>query len=470
MPELVVSPSAPGALPVPDMTAHSATSLPHITTRAAAEARHWSAPTRVAFRFCFVYFGLYVLTTQMLPGMLPIPGVNIPDLGSLSVVQAPVVWFGAHVLQLPNPISLAPSGSGDRMFDWVLALQTLIVAAITTIVWSVRSPCSTSHARLYKWFRFFMRWALATTMLSYGFAKVIPLQMPVLTLTKLVEPYGDFSPMSVLWNFIGSSAPYEVFIGCAEVFAGALLFWTRTTLFGIIVTLMDAIGIFALNMTYDVPVKLFSLHLILLSLVLLAPNIRTLYALLFLQQAAVPIREPALGRSAAGERRWTTLQVGFGTYCMLAMFVGSVIAWNKYGGGAATSPLFGIWSVNVSISDGILQPPLLTDSSRFRHVIFQRKELATMQKMDQRLLTYFTAVDTVAHTLTLTAANTRKSPTDTAHAKPTFVYQRVSKDSLILDGDLNGHRLHLGLSLRPHEKFPQLSRGFHWIQQNPLNR
>ena len=48
--------------------------------REAATPR-WSAATRVAFRFCFIYFGLYVLTTQMLGGLIAFrPGVELPPL------------------------------------------------------------------------------------------------------------------------------------------------------------------------------------------------------------------------------------------------------------------------------------------------------------------------------------------------------------------------------------------------------
>ena len=43
----------------------------------------WSLATRIAFRFCFVYFGLYVLTTQMLGGLIVLPGVDVPPLEQL---------------------------------------------------------------------------------------------------------------------------------------------------------------------------------------------------------------------------------------------------------------------------------------------------------------------------------------------------------------------------------------------------
>ena len=41
----------------------------------------WSPATRIAFRFSFIYFGLYVLMTQMLAGMVPNPKFRVPVLG-----------------------------------------------------------------------------------------------------------------------------------------------------------------------------------------------------------------------------------------------------------------------------------------------------------------------------------------------------------------------------------------------------
>ena len=40
----------------------------------------WQRATRVTFRFCVAYFGLYVLVTQMLSGMLPFPVGGAPDI------------------------------------------------------------------------------------------------------------------------------------------------------------------------------------------------------------------------------------------------------------------------------------------------------------------------------------------------------------------------------------------------------
>ena len=53
--------------------------------------------------------------------------------------------------------------------------------------------------------------------------KAFPLQMPAPLLTRLLEPYGNFSPMGVLWYSIGASFPYERFTGIVEVVGGRML-------------------------------------------------------------------------------------------------------------------------------------------------------------------------------------------------------------------------------------------------------
>ena len=86
-------------------------------------------------------------------------------------------------------------------------------------------------------------------MVGYGMVKAFPLQMPAPSLQRLVEPYGDFSPMGVLWSSIGASFPFERFAGWMELLGAALLFIPRLSLLGAIVTFGTAVQIFTLNMT-----------------------------------------------------------------------------------------------------------------------------------------------------------------------------------------------------------------------------
>ncbi|GAT12064.1 hypothetical protein [Mycolicibacterium novocastrense] len=162
-----------------------------------------------------------------------------------------------------------------------------------------------SYPRLSAWFFVFLRMFLGAQMLLYGFAKVIPIQMPAPPLSALLRPYGDFSPVSVLWLQVGSSYPYEILLGSAEVLAGTLLFVPRTATLGALLSLLGMGQVFVLNMTFDVPVKILSFHLVLMSLVLLAPQVRELANVSCCTARPHPsrIRRPSKPRGRTGSRR-----------------------------------------------------------------------------------------------------------------------------------------------------------------------
>src|SRR5687768_5453146 len=80
-----------------------------------SEASSWSPATRVAFRFCFLYFGIYVLMTHMLAGMLPNPWFRVPTLGEKLPMRALVLWVGNNLLGVKPTVH--PTGSGDTLFD-----------------------------------------------------------------------------------------------------------------------------------------------------------------------------------------------------------------------------------------------------------------------------------------------------------------------------------------------------------------
>jgi uncharacterized membrane protein YphA (DoxX/SURF4 family) len=166
-----------------------------------------------------------------------------------------VSWAALHVFGREAPLSLGGnSASGDDLFGWATHLCLLVFAMLATVVWSLLDRRLNSYPSLHKWFRVFIRFSLAGQMLNYGFAKVFPSQMPFL-LARLVEPFGAFSPMGVLWSFMSASQPYEIFVGCAEVLGGILLILPQTTTLGALICMVDMTQVFILNMTYDVPVK-----------------------------------------------------------------------------------------------------------------------------------------------------------------------------------------------------------------------
>jgi hypothetical protein len=229
----------------------------------------WSLATRVACRFSVAYFGLYMVSAGILIDLIGLPYAESLRLNHLT--DGAVTWVGRHLLHVAT--FAVQTGSGDRMFDWVQAACVLTLAVAVTVVWSIIDRERADYRPLYRGLRVLLRFALGATLLGYGLAKITPLQMPAPSLVRLLEPFGNFSPMGVLWSSIGAAAPYERFTGAAEVVGSMLLFVPATATLGAIVCFVDLVEVFTLNMTYDVPVKLFSFHLLLMAVVVLAPDV-----------------------------------------------------------------------------------------------------------------------------------------------------------------------------------------------------
>jgi hypothetical protein len=445
-----------------DAAAVLAEFAPEGTLVAAPPEPRWRLPLRLAYRFFAVYFGLYVLTTQMIGGFLPFQ-VDLSFISDKGPVLWMVNWAAANVFGAALPLVVSGSGSGDKTFDWVHAFCFVTIALAITAAWSLARPRTANHINGHKWFRLFLRFALGSTMLGYGAVKVIPLQMPFPSLTRLLEPYGNFSPMGVLWYSIGASRSYEMATGAVEVLAAILLFIPHTVTLGAIVALFATTQIFTLNMTYDVPVKLFSFHLILMSMFLLAPDLKRLLNVVVLDRTAEPSPLPPIGGTPKARRNWIIAQLAFALVLVGTTFQSAIGSWSQYGGGAPVSPLYGIWNVTYMTIDGVERSPLVTDYERWRRIVFDRPALMSFVRMDDTVLGVATKIDTAANSIALTKAADPKW-------SASYTYDRTSADRLTMSGEMDGKKIEMRLELYPREKFQLTTRGFSWIQEYPYNR
>jgi uncharacterized membrane protein YphA (DoxX/SURF4 family) len=423
----------------------------------------WSLTTRIAFRFCFLYLGLFCIATQIFSNLIPIPKVDVPDLQTLWPMRPIFLWVAAHILRVTRPLVYTDTGSGDRTFDWIVAFCLLVVAALGTAIWCALDRQRENYITLYKWFRLFIRFSLASQMIVYGMAKFIPLQMPYPYLTRLLESFGNFSPMGVLWASIGASPAYEIFAGCAEMLGGILLVFPRTTTLGALVCLADVTQVFMLNMTYDVPVKLLSFHLLLLVAFLLAPEVSRLADFFLRNRAAGLSTEPQLFGARRANRIALVLQILLGIWIVAGNAYSSWSGWHTFGGARLKSPLYGIWNVEQLSIDGQIRSPLLNDYDRWRRVIFDFPDRMAFQRMDDTFARYGTSIDVKNEMLALTKDNDK-------NWKANFHFQRSAQDQLAMDGNMDGHTIHMQLQLFERSKFLLVNRGFHWIQENPYNR
>ncbi|WP_280488708.1 DoxX family protein [Nocardia farcinica] len=426
----------------------------------------WNPLTRIVFRFCFVYFGLFcLLFAQIVFAFLGYVVTLLPDdamLWQMRTITPVVEWLGRTVFDT-EVVLRTDSGSGDQAFIWTLVFGILVVSVLATLVWTVLDRRRTEYRVLAGWFLIFLRLCLAGQMLFYGVAKLIPSQMPEPALQALLQPFGEFSLTSVLWLQVGSSPAYEILLGAAEVLGGVLLFLPRTALLGALLSLVAMAQVWVLNMTFDVPVKILSFHLLLLAVVLLAPEARRLLDALVLDRPTGRSTYPQPFRTPRSRRIAATAQAALGVWMTAGLLYMGVDSWYEFGGGKAKPELYGIWEVTEFTVDGTPAPPLTTDENRWQRLVVEHEEMVTLQRMDGTLVP--TLATTADNALTLTAPPTAPDATPTTLG--TFTHDRPTPDQLRLDGQWNGHPVTIALTQRDLNEFPLRQREFHWIQDYP---
>ena len=211
-------------------------------------------------------------------------------------------------------------------------------------------------------------------------------------------------------------------------------------------------------MTYDIGVKQISFHLILLSLALLAPEFRRLADFFFLDRPTGASPQPPLFQTPRANRVAFAAQMILGLYLLATYGYINWVYWSAAGDGSPKSPLYGIWNVEQLSVDGELRPPVLNDYDRqWRRVIFDMPNSVAFQRVDDSFARYGVIINPYEKTLSLTKGNSRKW-------KAGFTFERPAEDQLILDGDLDGHKIHAQLQLADFDTFRLLNSRFRLVR------
>jgi hypothetical protein len=428
-----------------------------------AEVVRWSFARRLFFRFLCGYFLIYSLPSASI--FWSIPGSQFVWKPYINLWHAVCPWVGSHWFHLSgSPITYAPTGSGDTTLDYIHNLLILLVAVSAALIWSFLDRKRSNYLSLEPWLRLLVRYTLAFTLFDYGFGKIFPLQFRAPGFAKLLEPYGDFSPMGVLWSFMGASTAYIIFAGAAEVLPGLLLLFRRTTTLGALAAFAVLLNVMVLNFCYDVPVKLYSTNLVLMSLYLVAADLRRLVNVFFLNRAAAPVDESAPRFS----RRWVRVsvivfQIVFVGYTLGRSVYGDWQAYQKTSVSPPRPPIYGLYDVERFTRSGKDVPQLATDATRWRKVIAENPAFLTVKMMNDVTRRYSAVYNDDKKTLTLS------DPGDQSKTYP-LTYSRSGPDYLNVEGTLAGDQISMLLVKADRSKFLLVSRGFHWINELPLNR
>ncbi|HEY9502313.1 MAG TPA: hypothetical protein VIR01_11850 [Pyrinomonadaceae bacterium] len=414
--------------------------------------QRWHPFTRTAFRFAFVYLLLF---------NLPFPLNSFPYIDKVAEwYNSMWSWIVPRVARIVfhKEIDSVFNGSGDRTFDYILVACLLFIALVIAVVWTIFDRKRVSYPTLYRWLNLYVRFSLGATMIGYGAFKVISSQFSTPTLDRLLQPYGDSSPMGLLWTFMGASEPYTIFVGLAEMISGILLFPRKTSTLGALMSVGVMSNVVALNFSYDVPVKLYSSHLLAMAIFVLLPDVRRLANFFFFNRPVAGVVEQPLFRRTAWHRA---------SLIVASLFLIGIVTVSLYQSydqrrnfiTSPRSPLYGVWEVE---EFNVGQPTQAASDQRWRRVVFDSPNRIAVQTTTDRYERIGSQLDQEKRTLTL-----RKR--DDPNWKTILTYERVSPEILTLAGTFNGSDMTARLR-RTDRKFLLTDRGFHWINEFPFNR
>lgn len=422
-----------------------------------ASATLWPDGVKPIFRFFCVYILLYTF---------PFPISTLPTTLDLDVNTALwhplVVRVGEHLLKLETELSAGPGGSGDTAWHFVQVLLFGFLSLLGMIIWSALDRRRVNYEKLYYWLIVLVRYFLAITLIHYGFAKLIKTQFPEPLLDRLVQPLGDASPMGLLWTFMGYSTPYNFFTGVCEVLGGVLLFFGSTRMLGALISVAVLTNIVALNFSYDVPVKLFSMHLLAFSMFLLLPDVSRLRDFLLFNRSVPAAKHVHFLDQSPRYRR---IFYGVKIVCIVALLISNVVdglqQQRELTRMLVDVPLIGAYEAKLFVINRDTLPPLLDDTRRWKRLTISLKDWATIEYMDGARLYWHFQSDTLKHQVQLISFDSTSI----------YEFHYTQQEAIFfLEGKIFDDSVRVRLKRTLPEDFPLMNRGFHWINEVPYNR
>ncbi len=404
----------------------------------------WNAAKKFLLRFGIIFFGLLILPILSLIGEDFYP------------------WVGSAILHLPRPITVFPNGSGDTTYNYVEVLTCFVLGLIGSCIWSIFNKKQNNYDTLMHWFLIFCRYYVAASLIGYGYAKIFYSQFQPPTLWKLVQPFGESSPMGLAWTFIGFSKNYTVFSGYAEFMGGVFLLFRRTSVLGALIGFVVMLNVMLMNYCYDIPVKLYSTQLVGLCLVIMYFMGHNLKLVLLKNKAT-----DAVDYKPLFHKKWLKIT----RVVIKSLMVFYAIIWSgyetyemtkEYGVDAPKPPLYGLYKPTLVVKNSDTLRTY-SDSAEWKYLVIEYPGMATVRQLNDRNFRLLFEVDTIKKSITLNLQ------TDTIN-KYHVNYQQLNDSTLNLRGVFMKDTINFTFNKVNPNSFRLMNRGFHWINEYPFNR
>ena len=415
----------------------------------------WSLPAKLAFRFSFIYLMLYMFcngNVTVFTILEPFPDIE-RWIGTILFTPfgAFTQWWAVKALHLTGiAATWHRDGSGDTLLNYLLCGSFLGAAAVGTAVWSVLDRRRPHYQTLYAWLRFFLRLNIGMGMLQYGFYKVFPVQMQPPNMAVLNEPLGQTSPMTLLWTLLGLSPMYERVCGTAEVLGGLLILFRRTALAGALLSAFVMTNVVLYNFFFDVPVKLYAVHLLLMAAFVTLPDLKPLWNFFVMHRDTHPV---GVWVPPASRRRFriatAVIEIAFLIVAVISLCKYDGDRFSAYTASVRPSPLIGLWEL-----DPDSPQPMTVGGVPWHAISIDSLTRGMARSTDGQLWRMYLSYDEPKHTLGMISRG--------GLGAVKYTWQVPDPDHMILTTagrTLSFHRIPTP------RQYPLLTRGFHLVSE-----
>lgn len=273
--------------------------------------------------------------------------------------------------------------------------------------------------------------------------------------------------MGLAWTFIGFSDTYTIFSGLCEVVAAGFLFYRKTRTLGALISFGVMLNVFLMNMSYDIPVKLFSLKMVILSVFLIGLDHKRLLNTFILNKATEPQQSKSPFKDKTANLAVLIIKVLALSGGFIFMLTNNIQSQSMYGDAAPKPPMYGIYEVEEFILNNDTIAPMANDTVRWRYLVVEKGDYANVFNMKSNhyddLQYFIPKTDTIKKELQLLNYN---DSTEVAKLR----YYKTEGEHYIFKGIYNGDSLKLRTLRKDENDFPLTSSKFKWVNEYPYNR
>ncbi|MDR2234595.1 MAG: hypothetical protein LBE92_00585 [Chryseobacterium sp.] len=166
-------------------------------------------------------------------------------------------WISGTVFGIRNArIDFSSDSISMVIFIGIL----LIISAFITVI-----VPNTYHKKVISFSKEAAVFYLVVILMEYGFNKLFKAQFYLPEPNILFSRFGNLDRDILFWSTMGTSRSYSWFSGGTELLAAVLILFSRTRIPGLLMSVGIFINILAINIGFDISVKLFSLLLLLMA-------------------------------------------------------------------------------------------------------------------------------------------------------------------------------------------------------------